>query len=432
MGRKKGMTKVKVLIVGSGGREHAIAASVAKSKKVDEIYCAPGNAGIGMIAQCVPIGAMEFDKIVDFAKEKKIDLTIVGMDDPLVGGLVDALEAAGLRAFGPRKDAAILEGSKAFSKDLMKKYNIPTAAYETFDAPDAALAYLETAQFPIVLKADGLALGKGVLICKNLEEAKEGVKTIMLDKQFGSAGNRLVIEEFMTGREVSVLSYVDGKTIKTMTSAQDHKRAGDGDTGLNTGGMGTFSPSPFYTKEVDAFCKKYIYQATVDAMAAEGRAFKGIIFFGLMLTEKGPKVLEYNARFGDPEAQVVLPRMKNDIIEVMEACIDGRLDEIDLQFEDNAAVCVVLASEGYPVKYEKGFVISGLEKFEGQDAYFCFHAGTKKTDQGIVTNGGRVLGITAKGKDLKEARKNAYEAADWVNFENKYMRHDIGKAIDEA
>lgn len=426
------MTKVKVLIVGSGGREHAIAASVAKSKKVDKIYCAPGNAGIGMIAQCVPIGAMEFDKIVDFAKEKKIDLTIVGMDDPLVGGLVDALEAAGLRAFGPRKDAAILEGSKAFSKDLMKKYNIPTAAYETFDAPDAALAYLETAQFPIVLKADGLALGKGVLICKNLEEAKEGVKTIMLDKQFGSAGNRLVIEEFMTGREVSVLSYVDGKTIKTMTSAQDHKRAGDGDTGLNTGGMGTFSPSPFYTKEVDAFCKKYIYQATVDAMAAEGRAFKGIIFFGLMLTEKSPKVLEYNARFGDPEAQVVLPRMKNDIIEVMEACIDGRLDEIDLQFEDNAAVCVVLASEGYPVKYEKGFVISGLEKFEGQDAYFCFHAGTKKTDQGIVTNGGRVLGITAKGKDLKEARENAYEAADWVNFENKYMRHDIGKAIDEA
>ena len=426
------MTKVKVLIVGSGGREHAIAASVAKSKKVDEIYCAPGNAGIGMIAQCVPIGAMDFDKIVDFAKEKKIDLTIVGMDDPLVGGLVDALEAAGLRVFGPRKNAAILEGSKAFSKDLMKKYNIPTAAYETFDTPEAALAYLETAQFPIVLKADGLALGKGVLICRDFEEAKEGVKTIMLDKQFGSAGNRLVIEEFMTGREVSVLSYVDGKTIKTMTSAQDHKRAGDGDTGLNTGGMGTFSPSPFYTKEVDDFCKKYIYQATVDAMAAEGREFKGIIFFGLMLTEKGPKVLEYNARFGDPEAQVVLPRMQNDIIEVMEACIDGRLDEVDLQFEDNAAVCVVLASEGYPVKYEKGFVIKGLEKFEGQDAYFCFHAGTKKTDQGIVTNGGRVLGITAKGKDLKEARENAYGAAEWVDFENKYMRHDIGKAIDEA
>lgn len=423
---------MKVLIVGSGGREHAIAASVAKSKKVDQIYCAPGNAGIGMIAQCVPIGAMEFDKIVDFAKEKEIDLTIVGMDDPLVGGLVDELEKAGLRAFGPRKNAAILEGSKAFSKDLMKKYHIPTAAYETFDTAQEALKYLETAQFPIVLKADGLALGKGVLICQNLKEAEDGVKSIMLDKQFGSAGNRLVIEEFMTGREVSVLSYVDGKTIKTMTSAQDHKRAKDGDTGLNTGGMGTFSPSPFYTEEVDEFCKKYIYQATVDAMAAEGREFKGIIFFGLMLTEKGPRVLEYNARFGDPEAQVVLPRMKNDVIEVMEACIDGRLDEIDLQFEDNAAVCVVLASEGYPVKYEKGFVINGLEKFEDQDAYFCFHAGTKKTEQGIVTNGGRVLGITAKGKDLKEARANAYAATQWIDFENKYMRHDIGKAIDEA
>ena len=423
---------VKVLIVGSGGREHAIATSVSKCKNVDKIYCAPGNAGIGLIAECVPIGAMEFDTIVAFAKEKEIDLTIVGMDDPLVGGLVDELNAAGLRAFGPRKNAAILEGSKAFSKDLMKKYNIPTAAYENFDTPEAALAYLETADFPIVLKADGLALGKGVLICQNLQEAKDGVKSIMLDKQFGSAGNRLVIEEFMTGREVSVLSFVDGKTIKTMTSAQDHKRAGDGDTGLNTGGMGTFSPSPFYTKEVDEFCRKYIYQPTVDAMAAEGREFKGIIFFGLMLTEKGPRVLEYNARFGDPEAQVVLPRMKNDIIEVMEACIDGRLDEIDLQFEDNAAVCVVLASEGYPVKYEKGFLIHGLEKFEGQDSYFCFHAGTRKTEEGIVTNGGRVLGITAKGKDLKEARKNAYAATEWVTFENKYMRHDIGKAIDEA
>ncbi len=423
---------MKILIVGSGGREHAIAASVAKSPKVSKIYCAPGNAGIGLIAECVPIGAMEFDKITAFAKEKEIDLTIVGMDDPLVGGLVDELEKEGLRAFGPRKNAAILEGSKAFSKDLMKKYHIPTAAYETFDSAQEALDYLESVQFPIVLKADGLALGKGVLICQDLKEAKEGVKTIMLDKQFGTAGNRLVIEEFMTGREVSVLSYVDGKTIKTMTSAQDHKRALDGDQGLNTGGMGTFSPSPFYTKEVDEFCRKNIYQATVDAMAAEGREFKGIIFFGLILTEKGPRVLEYNARFGDPEAQVVLPRMKNDIIEVMEACIDGRLDQIDLQFEDNAAVCVVLASEGYPVKYEKGFLIEGLEKFEGQDSYFCFHAGTKKTDQGIVTNGGRVLGITAKGRDLKEARKNAYEATQWINFENKYMRHDIGKAIEEA
>ena len=423
---------MKVLIVGGGGREHAIATSVAKSSKVDNIYCAPGNAGIGLIAECVPIGAMEFDKIVAFAKEKEIDLTIVGMDDPLVGGLVDRLEEAGLKAFGPRKNAAILEGSKAFSKDLMKKYGIPTAAYENFDNAEDALNYLKTASFPIVLKADGLALGKGVLICNTLEEAQDGVKSIMLDKQFGTAGNRIVIEEFMTGREVSVLSFVDGKTIKTMTSAQDHKRAGDGDTGLNTGGMGTFSPSPFYTEEVDEFCKKYIYQATVDAMAAEGREFKGIIFFGLMLTQKGPRVLEYNARFGDPEAQVVLPRMKNDLIEVMEACINGTLDQIDLQFEDNAAVCVVLASDGYPVRYEKGFLIHGLERFEGQDNYFCFHAGTKQTPEGIVTNGGRVLGITAKGKDLKEARKNAYAATEWVSFENKYMRHDIGKAIDEA
>ena len=423
---------MKVLIVGSGGREHAIAASVAKSPKVEKIYCAPGNAGIGLIAECVPIGAMEFAKLVDFAKENQIDLTIVGMDDPLVGGLVDELESAGLRAFGPRKNAAILEGSKAFSKDLMRKYGIPTAGYETFDDADEAVSYLEMLEFPVVLKADGLALGKGVLICQTLEEAKEGVKAIMLDKQFGNAGNKLVVEEFMTGREVSVLSFVDGKTIKTMTSAQDHKRAEDGDQGLNTGGMGTFSPSPFYTEEIDRFCQQYIYQATVNAMEKEGRPFKGVIFFGLMLTENGPRVLEYNARFGDPEAQVVLPRMKNDIVDVMEACIDGRLDEIDLQFEDNAAVCVVLASDGYPVQYEKGYLIRGLENFDGRDSYYCFHAGTKMTDQGIVTNGGRVLGITAKGKDLKEARANAYAAADWVEFENKYMRHDIGKAIDEA
>lgn len=423
---------MKVLIVGSGGREHAIAASVAKSTKVDKIYCAPGNAGIGRLAECVPIGAMEFDKIVAFAKEREIDLTIVGMDDPLVGGLIDALEEAGLRAFGPRKNAAILEGSKAFSKDLMKKYNIPTAKYENFDDAEAAEAYLEKTQFPVVLKADGLALGKGVLICKDLEEAKEGVQSIMLDKKFGSAGNRMVIEEFMTGREVSVLSFVDGKTIKTMTSAQDHKRALDGDKGLNTGGMGTFSPSPFYTEEVDEFCKKYIYQPTVDAMAAEGREFKGVIFFGLMLTEDGPRVLEYNARFGDPEAQVVLPRMKNDIIEVIQACIDGKLEEIDLQFEENAAVCVVLASKGYPVEYEKGYAIHGLENFEGKDGYYCFHAGTKRTEEGIVTNGGRVLGITAKGKDLKDARANAYRAAGWITFENKYMRNDIGKSIEEV
>ena len=423
---------MKVLIVGGGGREHAIAYCVAKSSKVEPMYCAPGNAGIAELAECVPIGAMEFDKLVTFAKKKEIDLAIVGMDDPLVGGLIDEFEKAGIRAFGPRKNAAILEGSKAFSKDLMKKYDIPTAAYENFDNADEALAYLETAKFPIVLKADGLALGKGVLICNTLEEAKAGVKEIMLDKKFGASGNTMVVEEFMTGREVSVLSFVDGKTIKTMTSAQDHKRAKDGDQGLNTGGMGTFSPSPFYTKEVDEFCRKYVYQKTVDAMAAEGREFKGIIFFGLMLTEDGPKVLEYNARFGDPEAQVVLPRMKNDLIDVIEACIDGTLDQVDLQFEDNAAVCVVLASDGYPVAYEKGLPITGLDEFKKHEGYYCFHAGTKFDGDQIVTNGGRVLGVTAKGATLKEARANAYKATEWVKFDNKYMRHDIGKAIDEA
>ena len=423
---------MKVLIVGSGGREHAIAWSVAKSDKVDKIYCAPGNAGIAEYAECVPIGAMEFDKLVAFAKENAIDFTIIGMDDPLVGGIVDAFEAEGLRVFGPRANAAIIEGSKAFSKDLMKKYQIPTAAYENFYDMEAALNYLETAKMPIVLKADGLALGKGVLICNTLEEAKEGVKTIMGEKKFGSAGDKMVIEEFMTGREVSVLAFCDGKTVKCMTSAQDHKRALDGDQGLNTGGMGTFSPSPFYTEEVKDFCEKYIYQPTIDAMAAEGRPFTGILFTGLMLTEDGPKVLEYNARFGDPEAQVVLPRMKNDIIEVMEACVDGRLDEIELEFEDNAAVCVILASDGYPVSYKKGYEITGLETFKEHEGYYCFHAGSKFDGDKIVTNGGRVLGVTAKGSDLKEARKNAYAATAWVNFENKYMRNDIGKAIDEA
>lgn len=423
---------MKVLVVGSGGREHAICWKISQSPKVDKIYCAPGNAGIAEVAECVDIKAMEFDKLVAFAKDNAIDLTVVGMDDPLVGGIVDVFEAEGLRVFGPRKNAAILEGSKAFSKDLMKKYNIPTAAYETFTSAEDAKKYLETAKYPIVLKADGLALGKGVLICADKETALAGVDELMLDKKFGAAGNTIVIEEFMTGREVSVLSFVDGKTIKTMTSAQDHKRAGDGDTGLNTGGMGTFSPSPFYTKEVEEFCNKYIYQKTVDAMAAEGREFKGIIFFGLMLTEDGPKVLEYNARFGDPEAQVVLPRMKNDLIEVAESCIDGTLDQVDLQFEDNAAVCVVLASEGYPVSYEKGFPISGLDEFNKHEGYYCFHAGTKFDGDHIVTNGGRVLGVTAKGKDLKEARANAYAATEWVQFKNKYMRHDIGKAIDEA
>lgn len=423
---------MKVLIVGSGGREHAIAWAVSKSAKADKIYCAPGNAGIEEYAECVNIGAMEFDKLVAFAKEKEIDLTIIGMDDPLVGGVVDAFEAEGLRVFGPRKNAAIIEGSKAFSKDLMKKYKIPTAAYENFTDPDEAIKYLETAKMPIVLKADGLALGKGVLICNTLEEAKEGVKTLMLDKQFGDAGNEIVIEEFMTGREVSVLAFCDGKTIKCMTSAQDHKRAKDGDQGLNTGGMGTFSPSPFYNDEVEAFCEKYVYQSTIDAMASEGRPFTGILFTGLMITEDGPKVLEYNARFGDPEAQVVLPRMKNDIIDVMEACIDGKLSDVELEFEDNAAVCVVLASDGYPEKYDKGFEIKGLDTFKDKDGYYVFHAGTKFDGDKIVTNGGRVLGVVAKGENLKAARANAYKATEWIDFANKYKRNDIGKAIDEA
>ena len=425
---------MKVLIIGGGGREHAIAVSMKKSRRVDRIYCVPGNAGIARIAECDPsIGVMDFDKIAAYAREKEVDLVFVAPDDPLAAGLVDVLEAEGLRVFGPRKNAAILEGSKAFSKDLMKKYGIPTAAYETFDDPRKALAYLEGARMPVVLKADGLALGKGVLICNTLEEARAGVKEIMEDKHFGSAGNVLVAEEFLTGREVSVLAFVDGKTVKTMTSAQDHKRAWDGDQGPNTGGMGCFSPSPFYTEEIDAWCREHIYQPTVDAMAAEGREFKGVIFFGLMLTQDGPRVLEYNARFGDPETQVVLCGMKNDICDVVDACIDGTLEKVDLQFEDNAAVCVVLASEGYPLSYKKGFEISGLDRFDGEEDYYCFHAGTRLDEAGrVVTSGGRVLGVTAKGASLKEARDKAYGAAEWVSFANRYMRHDIGRAIDEA
>ena len=422
-----------VMVVGGGGREHAIIKKLKENQSIETIYALPGNGGIAADAVCVDIGAKEIEKIAEFAVQKQIDLAVVAPDDPLVMGAVDLLRARGIKTFGPDKKAAIIEGSKAFSKDLMKKYKIPTASYETFSDPAAAIAYLETAEAPIVIKADGLALGKGVLICETKEDAMAGVNELMLDKKFGSAGNTIVVEEFMTGREVSVLSFVDGNTIKIMSSAQDHKRAKDGDQGLNTGGMGNFSPSPFYTDEVDAFCKKYVYQATVDAMKAEGRPFKGVIFFGLMLTPEGPKVLEYNARFGDTEAQVVLPRMKNDIIDVFEACIDGTLDQIDLQFEDNACVCVVLASDGYPLAYEKGFEITGMENFKDKDGYYLFHAGSKFDENGkIVTNGGRVLGVTATGKTLKEARANAYEATEWVNFDNKYMRHDIGKAIDEV
>ena len=424
---------MKVLLVGGGGREHAIADALRRSPQVDTLYCAPGNAGIARIAECVPIGTMDFKALTDFAKEKEIDLTVCSMDDPLCAGIVDAFEAEGLRIFGTPANAAIIEGSKAFSKDLMKKYGIPTAAYEVFEDPEKALAYLESAAMPIVLKASGLALGKGVLICNTLEEAKEGVKELMTDRKFGDAGSRIVIEEFMTGREVSVLAFADGKHYKLMSSSQDHKRAGDGDTGLNTGGMGTFSPSPFYTDEIDAYCRENIYQRTMDAMAKEGRPFRGVLYFGLMLTADGPKVLEYNTRFGDPETQVVLPRMRSDIIDVMQACIDGTLDQIDLEFEDNAAVCVVIASGGYPGSYEKGKVITGLDAFEGREGYYCFHAGTAfDKDGNTVTSGGRVLGVTALGKTLKEARANAYNAAGWIRFERQYMRHDIGKAIDSA
>ena len=423
---------MKVLVVGSGGREHAIVWKIAQSKQVDQIYCAPGNAGIAEYATCVDIAVTEHEKLAKFAEEEKIDLTVIGPDDPLVAGVVDVFEAHGLRVFGPRKNAAIIEGSKAFSKDLMKKYHIPTAAYENFTDSWKALEYLKTSNYPIVLKADGLALGKGVLICKDYEEAKAGVKEIMLDKKFGASGNTMVIEEFITGPEVSVLAFCDGTDILTMTSAQDHKRAKDGDEGLNTGGMGTFSPSPFYTKEIDAYCMENIYKPTMAAMKKEGRDFVGVLFFGLMLTEKGPQVLEYNARFGDPETQVVLTRMNNDIVDVFNACIDGKLADLTLDFEDNAAVCVVLASDGYPEHYEKGFPIKGLENFKEKKGYYVFHAGSKFNDKGeIVTNGGRVLGVTATGSNLKEARKNAYAATDWIQFDNKYMRHDIGKAIDQ-
>lgn len=425
---------MKILVIGGGGREHAIVTAIARSSKATEIFCAPGNAGIAELATCVPIGVMEFDKLIAFAKEEKIDLTVVGPDDPLVGGVVDAFEAEGLRVFGPRANAAIIEGSKAFSKALMRKYNIPTAAYETFSDAEEAVAYIRAqGKYPVVLKADGLALGKGVLICGSEEEAVAGVREIMLDKHFGKAGDKMVVEEFMTGREVSALCFCDGKTIRCMTSSQDHKRAGDGDTGLNTGGMGTFSPSPFYTEEIHEICMKTIYEPMVAAMAAEGRPFVGVLYVGLMLTPEGPKVVEYNSRFGDPETQVVLPRMENDIVDVFEACVDGRLDEVTLSFADNAAVCVVLASDGYPQHYEKGFPISGLETFKNCKDKFVFHAGTKFGPDGeVLTNGGRVLGVTALGADLREARANAYAATEAISFANKYMRHDIGKAIDEA
>ena len=417
---------MKVLVVGSGGREHAIVWKLSQSPKVDKIYCAPGNAGIGQLAELVNIGAMEFHKLIEFVKNEGIDFTVVGMDDPLVGGIVDAFEKEGLRMFGPRANAAIIEGSKAFSKELMRKYNIPTAEYGTFSDYDLAVEHVKNGNFPVVLKADGLALGKGVLICNTLEEALEGLKEIMLDKKFGDSGNTVVIEEFLTGPEMSVLSFCDGKTIVPMVSAQDHKRAYDNDEGLNTGGMGTFSPSRVYTKELAEECMKTIYQPTVDALNEEGRTFKGIIFFGLMLTPKGMKVIEYNARFGDPETQVVLPRLKTDLMEIFEACVDGTLDKVDVQWEDNAAACVVMASGGYPVSYKKGYEITGLEDAEAMDNITVFHAGTALKDGKFVTNGGRVLGVTGVGENLDEAIKTAYEGVAKIDFKDKHFRKDIG------
>ena len=417
---------MKVLVVGSGGREHAICWKLLQSPKVDKIYCAPGNAGIGEIAELVPIGAMEFDKLAEFAKANDIGLTVVGMDDPLVGGIVDKFQEEGLRVFGPSANAAIIEGSKAFSKELMKKYNIPTAAYETFDNYEKALEYVKKGDFPVVLKADGLALGKGVLICNNLEEAEAGLNTIMVDKKFGDSGNKVVIEEFLTGQEMSVLSFCDGKTIVPMVSAQDHKRALDGDKGLNTGGMGTFSPSRYYTPELAEECMETIYKPTVEALNREGRTFKGIIFFGLMLTPKGMRVIEYNARFGDPETQVVLPRLKTDLLEIFEACVEGTLDKINVEWEDNGTACVVLASGGYPESYQKGYEITGLEDAKKAPNILVFHAGTALKDGKFVTNGGRVLGITGIGKDLDEAIKIAYEGVKLVDFKDKHYRKDIG------
>ena len=412
---------MKVLIVGSGGREHAIAWAVSKSAKADKIYCAPGNAGIEEYAECVNIGAMEFDKLVAFAKEKEIDLTIIGMDDPLVGGVVDVFEARGLRVFGPRKNAAILEGSKAFSKDLMKKYNIPTAVYEIFDDYEKALGYVRAHALPLVLKADGLALGKGVLICRTLSEAEEGLKEIMLDKKFGAAGNKVVVEEFLEGPEVSVLAFTDGKTIVPMATSCDHKRAFDGDEGLNTGGMGTFSPAPFYGEKTAKEVREKIMLPTVAAMNAEGRPFKGVLYFGLMKTKDGMKVIEYNARFGDPETQVVLPLLKTDLLEIFEAVTDERLSEIE--WEEGACVCVVLASGGYPVKYEKGKEISVGDL---EDGVVLCHAGTKRKDGKLVTDGGRVLGVCAKGATIEEARQKAYRNVEKIRFEGMHYRKDIG------
>ncbi len=418
---------MKILVVGGGGREHTIVWKIAQSDKVSKIYCAPGNGGISQLAECVDIPATDIDSMVRFAKEKEIDLVMVAPDDPLVMGMVDAMEAAGIRAFGPRKNAAIIEGSKVFSKDLMKKYNIPTAGYEVFTDSSSAIAYLkEQNSYPAVIKAEGLALGKGVIIAQNEAEAIDGIHEIMDDKKFGDSGNRVVIEEFLTGPEVSVLAFTDGKCVKPMVSAQDHKRAYDNDKGPNTGGMGTFSPSRLYDDAKAKECMENIFIPTMNAMNNEGRTFCGVLYFGLMMTDKGVKVIEYNCRFANPETQVVLPRLKTDLVDIMNAVIDGTLSDLEIEWDDNAAVCVVMASGGYPVSYEKGHLISGIEDAESMDNVTVFHAGTKLTDDGFTNAGGRVLGVTATDTNLDEAIKRAYKAVEKITWKDEFHRNDIG------
>lgn len=415
-------------MVGSGGREHALIKKLLESDKVEKLYCAPGNGGISRDAEVVNIPVMDKEKMVAFAKDNKIDMVFVAPDDPLADGMVDACEEAGIRAFGPNAKAAIIEASKVFSKNLMKKYNIPTAQYEVFDDSEKAIAWVnENNMAPCVVKADGLALGKGVLICQTVEDAVEAIKTIMEDKKFGSSGNNIVIEEFLTGPEVSVLSFTDGKTVKPMVSSKDHKRAYDNDEGLNTGGMGTISPNPYYTDELAKQCMEEIFIPTINAMRAEGRPFKGCLYFGLMMTPKGPKVIEYNARFGDPEAQVVLPRLKTDLVDICDAIIDERLDEINIEWSDEPTACVVMASGGYPESYKKGIEMFGLDDKGQVEGATVYHAGTKYENGKFYTNGGRVLGVTASGKTLDDALNNAYNAVKKISFEGAHYRTDIGR-----
>ena len=423
---------MKVLVVGGGGREHALVRKIKESKKVDEIFCTPGNGGISYDAKCFDVAATDIDGVVNLAKEIKADLVVVAPDDPLVAGMVDALNAAGFKTFGPRANAAIIEGSKVFSKELMQKYNIPTAEYKVFDNAEEAIDYIkERNEFPTVIKADGLALGKGVIIPENLDDAIAGVKEIMEDKIFGASGNNIVVEEFLTGPEVSVLAFTDGKCVKPMVSSMDHKRALDGDKGLNTGGMGTVSPNPYYTQEVAKECMDKIFMPTINAMNNEGRTFKGCLYFGLMITPKGPKVIEYNCRFGDPETQVVLPRLKTDIVDIFEAIDNETLSDLDVEWSDDACACVIMASGGYPKSYPKGIEITGLSN--GQlDGVTVYHAGTKLQDNKLVTSGGRVLGVTALGDTLENALKKSYDAVEKIHFEGAHYRRDIGKRALEA